>query len=70
MTKGRLVKWLKGEGERVKQYDILFEVETEELVEEVFKVGKEASEAMHHVPHGTMQTSARTTWLSGPERNQ
>jgi pyruvate/2-oxoglutarate dehydrogenase complex dihydrolipoamide acyltransferase (E2) component len=37
MTQGRLVKWLKATGDRVERYDILFEVETEELVEEVFK---------------------------------
>mmetsp|Transcript_23742 Transcript_23742/g.52089 ORF Transcript_23742/g.52089 Transcript_23742/m.52089 type:complete len:222 (+) Transcript_23742:63-728(+) len=38
MTKGRLVKWLKQEGDPIAMYDVLMEVETEELVEEVFKV--------------------------------
>lgn len=38
MTTGRIVKWLKRPGDKVEQYDILFEVSTNELVEEVFKV--------------------------------
>ena len=38
MTKGRLVRWLKRPGDRIELYDILMEVETEELVENVFKV--------------------------------
>ena len=39
MQSGRLVKWHKRAGDRVAMYDILCEVETEELVESVFKVG-------------------------------
>ena len=38
MQSGRLVKWHKRAGDRVAMYDILCEVETEELVESVFKV--------------------------------
>eukprot|EP00798_Chlamydomonas_sp_ICE-L_P014121 gene14121-20075_t len=36
---GSLVKWLKKKGDPVALYDIICEVETDELVEEVFKVG-------------------------------
>ena len=38
MSMGRLVRWLKQPGDRIEMYDILMEVETEELVENVFKV--------------------------------
>ena len=43
MTQGKIIKWLKRPGDKVNQYDILFEVSTHELVEEVFKVDKFAS---------------------------
>jgi hypothetical protein len=37
MTQGKLMKWLKKPGDRIEMYDVLMEVETEELVENVFK---------------------------------
>jgi pyruvate/2-oxoglutarate dehydrogenase complex dihydrolipoamide acyltransferase (E2) component len=43
MTQGKITRWLKKPGSRVEVYDILFEVETNELVEEVFKVDSFAS---------------------------
>ena len=42
MTRGRIVQWFKKEGDKVEQYDVLFEVETDELVENVYKVDEYA----------------------------
>jgi len=39
MTSGRLLKWLKRPGDAIAMYEVLMEVETDELVEPVFKVG-------------------------------
>ncbi|GAX84838.1 hypothetical protein CEUSTIGMA_g12259.t1 [Chlamydomonas eustigma] len=44
MTQGKLIKWLKSPGDHIHMYDVLMEVETEELVENVFKVGDFAGE--------------------------
>lgn len=46
MTQGTITRWLKRPGDRVEQYDILFELETKELVEEVFKVDAFASSVL------------------------
>ena len=35
MTEGRIVQWFKKEGERIEKGELLFELETEKLVEEV-----------------------------------
>uniref|UniRef100_A0A7S3R2U8 Lipoyl-binding domain-containing protein n=1 Tax=Dunaliella tertiolecta TaxID=3047 RepID=A0A7S3R2U8_DUNTE len=40
MHTGRLTKWLKQPGDRVELYDVLFEVDTEELTEELYRVGQ------------------------------
>lgn len=39
MNAGRLVKWHKQAGDAIQMYDIIMELETDDLVEEVFKVG-------------------------------
>src|SRR5215213_7107671 len=40
MEEGRLVKWVKGEGEQVKQGDVLAEVETDKAVMELVARGE------------------------------
>lgn len=44
MTSGRLVKWHKQPGDAIAAYDVIMEVEVENLVEEVFKVGRKAGQ--------------------------
>ena len=39
MTAGRVSKWLKQPGEEIATYDVVFEVETESLSEDAYKVG-------------------------------
>jgi len=39
MTSGRVSKWLKHPGEEIATYDVVFEVETESLSEDAYKVG-------------------------------
>ena len=56
MQSGRLVKWHKRAGDRVAMYDILCEVETEELVESVFKVRSPLLRLWPHSRGNPMQT--------------
>lgn len=39
MTEGSLLSWMKSTGEQVEPYDLLFELETESLTEEAYRVG-------------------------------
>lgn len=39
MTEGSLLGWLKDTGDQVEPYDLLFELETESLTEEAYRVG-------------------------------
>lgn len=39
MSSGRITKWLKKAGDEISTYDVLFEVETDSLSEEAYKVG-------------------------------
>lgn len=39
MSSGRIRRWLKEEGDEITTYDVIFEVDTESLSEEAYKVG-------------------------------
>lgn len=39
MTKGSLLQWLKQAGDHLEPYDLVFELETESLTEDAYKVG-------------------------------
>ncbi|DBA66087.1 TPA: Pyruvate dehydrogenase complex component E2 1 [Trebouxia sp. C0005] len=39
MTEGSLLSWMKQSGDQVEPYDLLFELETESLTEEAYRVG-------------------------------
>ena len=39
MQSGKVSKWLKNPGEEIGMYDVVFEVDTETLSEEAYKVG-------------------------------
>ena len=39
MTEGSLLRWLKAEGDQLNPYDLVFELETESLTEDAYKVG-------------------------------
>ncbi|KIY96201.1 hypothetical protein MNEG_11761 [Monoraphidium neglectum] len=39
MQEGTIRRWLKAEGKRVQQYDLLCEVDTQQLVEEAYRLG-------------------------------
>ena len=39
MTEGSLLSWMKSTGDQVEPYDLLFELETESLTEEAYRVG-------------------------------
>ncbi|GBF93517.1 dihydrolipoyllysine-residue acetyltransferase component 1 of pyruvate dehydrogenase, mitochondrial [Raphidocelis subcapitata] len=39
MGSGRIARWLKREGDYVEQYDLVCEIETEQLVEEAYRIG-------------------------------
>ena len=39
MTEGSLLRWLKDEGDQLDPYDLVFELETESLTEDAYKVG-------------------------------
>ena len=39
MTHGIVRKWAKGEGEPLEQYDLLFDLDTDSLTEDAYKVG-------------------------------
>ena len=39
MTHGNVRKWAKGEGEPLEQYDLLFDLDTDSLTEDAYKVG-------------------------------
>eukprot|EP00877_Chromochloris_zofingiensis_P009842 jgi/Chrzof1/5110/Cz15g11230.t1 len=39
MTGGTICKWLKSEGDSVNKYDLIFEVDTDTLVEDAYKLG-------------------------------
>lgn len=39
MTEGSLLSWMKQSGDQVEPYDLLFELETESLTEEAYRMG-------------------------------
>ena len=39
MTEGSLLQWLKRAGDQLEPYDLVFELETESLTEDAYKVG-------------------------------
>ena len=39
MTHGNVRKWAKGEGEPLEQYELLFDLDTDSLTEDAYKVG-------------------------------
>ena len=39
MTDGSLLRWTKEVGDEIESYDLLFELETESLTEEAYRVG-------------------------------
>lgn len=39
MTEGSLLQWLKSEGDQLEPYDLVFELETESLTEDAYKLG-------------------------------
>ena len=39
MTEGSLLQWLKHAGDRLEPYDLVFELETESLTDDAYKVG-------------------------------
>ena len=39
MTEGSLLQWLKHAGDQLEPYDLVFELETESLTEDAYKVG-------------------------------
>ena len=39
MTEGALLQWLKHAGDQLEPYDLVFELETESLTEDAYKVG-------------------------------
>lgn len=40
MTEGTISRWLKAPGDEIEEYDIIMEVDTQELTESAYKVGK------------------------------
>ena len=49
MTEGSLLKWTKEPGDKLEPYDLLFELETESLTEEAYRLGDFAGAHPHHV---------------------
>jgi len=39
MTEGSLLSWMRQPGDQVEPYDLLFELETESLTEEAYRMG-------------------------------
>ncbi len=47
MTEGSLLGWMKDTGDQVEPYDLLFELETESLTEEAYRMGDFEGEITH-----------------------